>query len=460
MTASRVPRAAVGKVQVAMGVLAVFLIAVAVAYTSTATQSFTLPTFASTESPTFTSSTIKIGFVTEITNGVGTAVGVGEAITPNQNGYAARIGAELAVNATNAAGGVDGKTIDLVVLDSETNPQRAIQLAESLDQKDGVLAITGPTDQEDAVAISEYAEKYGVPFVVSSVSSGLLTPPGSYWTVDVEPDAVQWGAAVAKYVSEAIPNAKIALMTQNADQQREMSAGVQWYAKTFKNESVVFDQIYANAQFPWATAAEAAKASGANAVVISWLPTPGFSQSNVVEAVRSAGFLPSQVFVASADDQVSDLGLNATGVRGVTLFDSALTGGYPNASAFVSRIEPFVNGELGSEDYCGVCPVEVGPNYYYAYLGMEMMINAIRGVLSSGQALSRADFISAMKHESIQDAFGNTLSVGPGDSAVGTFYVVAVGNVSSNETIYDLGLVTSIRFAPGSVPSWQVSRTA
>ena len=39
------------------------------------------------------------------------------------DGYAARIGAELAVNQTNAAGGVDGRTIDLVVLDDTTDPR-------------------------------------------------------------------------------------------------------------------------------------------------------------------------------------------------------------------------------------------------------------------------------------------------------------------------------------------------
>ena len=78
------------------------------------------------------------------------------------------------------------------------------------------------------------------------------------------------GLPSPKYVSEAVPNAKIAMMTQNAEQQNEMAAGVKWYADTYKNESIVFDQEYANAQFPWATAATA-KFSGANAVVVSWV---------------------------------------------------------------------------------------------------------------------------------------------------------------------------------------------
>ncbi len=249
-----------------------------------------------TGNPSFASSSIPIGYLTEL-SGPGVSYGV-----------AARLGAELAVNETNAAGGVNGKSIDLVVVDDRTNPTSRDQGAATLDQNDGVIAIMGPTDLGDALAVQNYAEVNGVPLVISAVSSATLSPPNSNWTVSIQPDAVQWGAAVAKYVSEASPGAKIALMTQNAEQQSEMAAGVRWYASTYKNESVVFDQVYANAQFPWATAAAAAKLSGMNAVVVSWIPTVGFSESNVIVALDSAGFQESQIFVADATNQISDLG--------------------------------------------------------------------------------------------------------------------------------------------------------
>jgi ABC-type branched-subunit amino acid transport system substrate-binding protein len=441
-------RAAVGRKGRALAVFLLILVAGVAVYAALAPASHSAVQCPSTGGSTFTSSTIKIGYLTELS---------GNAVS---DGYAARIGAELAVNQTNAAGGVDGKAVDLVVLDAQTNPQTAVQGAETLVQQDGVLAITGPTDQGDALAVSGYAETCGIPFVASTVPSAALVAPGSNWTVSVEPDAVQWGAAVAKYVSQTIPDAKIALMTQNADQQKEMSAGVRWYANTYKNESIVFDQVYANSQFPWATAATAVKFSSANAVIVSWLPTLGFSQANVIEALLSAGFQKSQIFVVSADNQISDLGNTATGVRGATLFDSAIAKGYPNASAFVTQLQPFVNGTLSSNDYCGVCPTDVGPNYYYAYLGMQMMINAIQNVLSSGQALTRQDFMSSMKHASIQDGLGNTLSIDPSGSSVGNFYIVMVGALNGTETNYPLSLIERIEFAPGVVPSYELAKTA
>ncbi len=428
-------------------VIVVALMVALVAYaTSVSGSSSTGPCLAA-GSTSSASDAIKIGFVAEIS---GSAV---------SNGYGARIAAELAVNETNAAGGIDGKPVDLVVMDSRTNPQEAATCAAALDQQ-GVVAITGPTDLGDAQTVQAYAEANGVPFVVSAISSATLSPPGSSWTVSVQPDAVQWGAAVAKYVSEVVPSAKIALMTQNAEQQREMTAGVRWYASAYKNDTVVFDQLYANAQFPWATAAAAAKLSGANAVVVSWLPTVGFSESNVVEALQSAGFSQSQIFVASATDQISDLGDNATGIRGAALFDGAMAHGYPNASAFANELQPFVNGELNSPDYCGVCPTEVGPLYYYTYLGMKMMISSVQAVLSGGNALTRANFMSTMKHASTEDAFGNTLSIGANGASVGHYYIVTVGPLNQTSSTYALQLAKAVEFGPGTIPAYSISKTA
>jgi branched-chain amino acid transport system substrate-binding protein len=426
----------------------VVILVVAGAYVALVPGSSATPACPSTGGPTFTSSTINVGYITELS---------GESVS---NGYAARIGAELAVNQTNGAGGVDGKTVNLVVMDDQTTPQMAQQRAQALDEQYGVLALTGPTDLPDAMGVSSYAEACGVPFVDTTVSSAELVPPGSNWTVSVEPDSVQWGAAVAKYVSEVIPGAKIALMTQNAEQQNEMAAGVKWYVNTYRNESVVFDEEYANAQFAWATAAAAARFSGANAVVVSWVSTVGFSESNVVTALLSAGFQQSQIFVVDATNQVTDLGVNGTGIQGATLFDGAITQGYPNASAFAKELAPYTDGELNSPLYCGVCPGEVGPIYYYSYLGTLMMINAIRSALSSGQPLTREGFMSAMKHQSVEDAFGNPVTIESSGTSVGSYYIVAVGQLNSTQSTYPLTIIKSIRFAPGTVPAYEIAKSA
>lgn len=404
-------------------------------------------TFTSTGVQNCPSSSICIGYLTELSgNGL-------------SNAYAARIGAELAVNATNAAGGVDGKNISLTIVDDYTNPQFAVQQAAALDQR-GVLALTGPADPSVALAVGGYAEAHGVPFVASTVASAALNAPKSNWTVSVEPDPVRMGAAVAKYVSQVVPNAKIALMTQNAVTQKEMAAGVRWYADTFRNESVVFDEVFSNAQFPWATPAAAAKFSGANAAVVSWIPTTSFSEVNVIEALLSAGFSQSQIFVVSATNQVSDVGANATGIRGATLFDGAMAPGTPNMTGFVNTVEAIIKGQANPYiAYCGVCPLEIGPVYYDSYLGMELMMNSIKNVLSSGQTLTRADFMSSLKQASIQDVFGNPLSFGANGSSLRSYYLVAVGKPNADGSSYTLDVIKNTGFGPGVVPSYQLARS-
>jgi branched-chain amino acid transport system substrate-binding protein len=182
-------------------------------------------------------SQIDIGDVTELSGSGST------------DSYGAMLGAELAVNQANLSGGVDGSTIRLVVADSQTNSRAALQAATTLDQQNPLLALTGLTVSSDALSIRSYSESHGVPFVVAAAASAALTSSGSNWTVGVRPDSVQQGVAAAKYVSEAVPNAKIALMSEDAQEQNEMAAGVRWYAHAFKNVSLAFDQTFTSAAF-------------------------------------------------------------------------------------------------------------------------------------------------------------------------------------------------------------------
>jgi branched-chain amino acid transport system substrate-binding protein len=431
--------AGIGRGVAALAILVVVAVAGLASYAAlgSSLQPSKSTTTSTSSIATYTSSHISIGYLTELTG------------TGSSDGYAAMYGAELAVNETNRAGGVAGRTIDLVVADSQTNPSIAQQQAAGLDQGNHLLAITGPTDPNDAMAIRGYAESHGVPLIVPAAASAALTVPGSNWTVRIEPDSVQSGVATAKYVSEAIPNAKIALMAEDALEQKEMAAGVRWYVNTFKNASLVYDQSFTSTLFPWATAAAAIKASGANAVVLAWLPGFGSSENAVITAIQAAGIHQSQIFMVDAADDVATLGTNATGMRGITFFDQSIAHAFPNASAFVSEVQPLIPG-------CAPCPKTVGNSYYFGYLGMKVIINAIQSVISSGQPLTRGSFISSVKQTTTQDLFGNTLKFDSTGSSNGSYYVVQVQSLMPDQPDYNLELLTSVTFASGSIPVAQI----
>ena len=65
--------------------------------------------------------------------------------------------------------------------------------ARSLDVQDNVLAMTGPTSSDNALAVYGYAEQNKVPFVVPVAAFPQLTKPGTHYTFRIEPDAVGWG---------------------------------------------------------------------------------------------------------------------------------------------------------------------------------------------------------------------------------------------------------------------------
>ena len=116
---------------------------------------------------------IKIGFVTEMT-GPWAFFG-----TSCVNGL------KMGEKEVNDAGGALGRPLEFVVADNQTNPQQAVAASRSLDTQDKVVALSGPTSSDNALAIYGYAEQNKLPFLVpvaafpSSPSPERVTPSAS-----------------------------------------------------------------------------------------------------------------------------------------------------------------------------------------------------------------------------------------------------------------------------------------
>lgn len=80
-------------------------------------------------------------------------------------------GAKLAVDEANAAGGINGKKIELIVYDTKTNPDTARTVFEKLIKKDKVAAICGPVVTQSTQTVMPLAEKYKIPY--AAVSGGI-----------------------------------------------------------------------------------------------------------------------------------------------------------------------------------------------------------------------------------------------------------------------------------------------
>jgi branched-chain amino acid transport system substrate-binding protein len=159
--------------------------------------------------------TAKIGFITELTG------------PWSFFGTSCVAGIDFAKQTLNPEGKIP---IEFLITDNQTNPAQSVAAARSLDTKDGVLALSGPTSSDNALAIHGYAEQNKLPFVVPVAAFPQLTQPGTKYTFRVEPDAAGWGYAMAKFIEQKKPGAKVALLYSDFALMRAIAAGLKYQA--------------------------------------------------------------------------------------------------------------------------------------------------------------------------------------------------------------------------------------
>jgi len=173
---------------------------------------------------------LKIGFFAPITGPVAA------------DGASAKQSVELALKEVNAAGGIMGRKVDLVVYDDRLNPQEAVAIANKLIEKDQVVGVvsgsySGPT----RVTAPIYA-KAGVPMVAGYAVHPDVTKAGNSNFRNGFLGEVEGGAA-GEYAFKVLKSRKPAIINMDNDFGREISAG---FAKRIEKlgAKVLLQQVY------------------------------------------------------------------------------------------------------------------------------------------------------------------------------------------------------------------------
>ena len=95
-----------------------------------------------------------------------------------QQGPELVLGLEWAVADVNAAGGVLGKQVELIVEDTQGRPPTGATVVEKLITKDKVVAAAGEYHSSVCKAEIEVFHQHGIPFVIGSCWSDALTDAG------------------------------------------------------------------------------------------------------------------------------------------------------------------------------------------------------------------------------------------------------------------------------------------
>ena len=88
--------------------------------------------------------------------------------------------ARMLVEQINAAGGIRGRQLQLIIKDSQGNPERAISFAKQLIEEDEVLAIIGPSTSGETMAIKNICEEEQTILISCAAAENIVNPVARY----------------------------------------------------------------------------------------------------------------------------------------------------------------------------------------------------------------------------------------------------------------------------------------
>ena len=285
---------------------------------------------------------IKIGFVTELT-GPWTFFGT-----------SCVAGLKFATDEINKAGGVLGRPLEFIVTDNQTKSDQALAASRNLDINDKVLALSGPTSSDVALAMYGYAEQQKIPFLVPVAAFPQLTKPGTRYTFRIEPDAAGWGYAMAKYIEQVKPGAKVALMHSDAALMRAIMAGFRYQAPRSKL-NIVADILFPQGSSDATVQAAQVRAAAPDYVIVSGA---GAFDNVITNQLLDLGIKPQQIIHPyGITTQVFGWGQRSVGSIYGTFFDVGLDSLTPSGKDFIARFDAANNRPPSYvENYCYVTP--------------------------------------------------------------------------------------------------------
>jgi branched-chain amino acid transport system substrate-binding protein len=139
------------------------------------------------------------------------------------DGKSALLGAELAIEQINAAGGVLGRKLALVTLDDQARPDQAVPLANKLIGEGHKIIISGSYSGPTRAAAGVF-HNAKIPYVSAYAIHPDITRAGNFVFRTSFMGEVQ-GRAAAKFIGDSLKKRKVTLVSVNNDFGQALSAG-------------------------------------------------------------------------------------------------------------------------------------------------------------------------------------------------------------------------------------------
>ena len=223
--------------------------------------------------PTAAADTVKIGAILAVT-GPASFLGGPEART-----------LEMLVEQTNAAGGINGKQVELIIKDSGGNPEKAISFAKQLIEEEQVVAVLGPSTSGETMKIKKIFEQAQTPLISCAAAEVIVNPVAQY--VFKTPQKDSYAAQKIFQTMKDKGISKIAVLAGNTGFGKAGKAQLLKIAPTMGIE-VVEAEVYDKKSKDLSAVIAKIKANKDVQAVVNWSIVP--AQAIVAKNMRQAGW--------------------------------------------------------------------------------------------------------------------------------------------------------------------------
>ncbi|MET4491285.1 ABC transporter substrate-binding protein [Bradyrhizobium sp. LA7.1] len=310
----------------------------------------------------------------------------------------------------NAEGGINGRKVKFITLDDAYSPPKTVEQTRKLVEQDEVLMMFGSLGTATNSAVQRYLNAKKVPqlFVLSGASK-WADPQKNPWTMPGMAAYESEGVVYAKYILQAKPDAKIAILSQNDDFGRDYVAGFKRALGPKAASMIIAEASYETSAPTISSQLSTLKASGANVLFGVVL---GKFTSQMVKGVAEIGWKPELLFVPTSASSISFLepaGLdNAVGLISSSNQKDTMDPqwaddpGVKSYFAFMKQYMP--TADLSNSNYAA--------GYHYATLLMTVL-NACKDDVSRDNILKQAASLKEVKLPLLLP--GMSVSTGPDD---------------------------------------------
>src|SRR6201996_8074216 len=144
-------------------------------------------------------------------------------------------GVQLAVQEINAAGGIHGRQIELIVRDTQSDPTKAVNGAAELSRAQKVSAVVGPVNSGESLAVVPLLARVNTPQVHPCWVDSLTDPKKYPMCFRNAPTNQQIGGAANRYVVDVLKCKKVAVIS---DTTGYGTASVNAYVPMLKTKGV------------------------------------------------------------------------------------------------------------------------------------------------------------------------------------------------------------------------------